>query len=273
MHLNGFPMKSIICFPLVLLFLSSCGKNQYRPRAELYIQKPGSKVEKAWVARNRFDQERRLLIPKLGGARWGAVQEYKEDGTIEFKDWWERDVKIEDLEASPSTVISKSWGKKKPTSPALPRLGLDQPLDLVPSSAPLPPFGLPPQPTDAASGIPELPALPPLGDPSALPPIDGPALPPIDGPALPPIDGPALPSVPVAPPAPSPFAPLPGALPGTLPEIGAPNNELPEAPPDAELPEAPPGAELPEAPPGAEPPPAEGNPLPELPADPFQNVP
>ncbi len=252
MHLNGFPMKSIICFPLVLLFLSSCGKNQYRPRAELYIQKPGSKVEKAWVARNQFDQERRLLIPKLGGARWGAVQEYKEDGTIEFKDWWERDVKIEDLEASPSTAISKSWGKKKPASPLPPRLGLDQPLDLVPPSAPLPPFGSQPEPTEPASGIPELPALPPLGDPSALPPIDAPALPPIDGP------------VPVAPPAPSPFAPLPGALPGTLPEIGAPNIELPEAPPGAELPEAPPGAELP---------PAEGNPLPELPADPFQNVP
>ena len=256
MHLNGFPMKSIICLPLVLLFLSSCGKNQYRPRAELYIQKPGAKVEKAWVARNRFDQERRLLIPKLGGARWGAVQEYKEDGTIEFKDWWERDVKIEDLEASPSTAISKSWGKKKPTSPGPPRLGLDQPLDLVAPSAPLPPFGLPPEPTDPASGIPELPALPPLGDPSALPPIDAPA--------LPPIDDPGLPSVPVAPPAPSPFAPLPGALPGTLPEIGAPNNELPEAPPGAELPQAPPGADLP---------PAEGNPLPELPADPFQNVP
>ena len=255
-------MKSIICLPLVLLFLSSCGKNQYRSRAELYIQKPGSKVEKAWVARNQFDQERRLLIPKLGGARWGAVQEYKEDGTIEFKDWWERDVKIEDLEASPSTAISKSWGKKKPASPGPPRLGLDQPFDLVPPSAPLPPLGSQPEPADPASGIPELPAVPPLGDPLALPPIDAPALAPIDGPGLPPIDGPG-PSVPVAPPAPSPFAPLPGALPGTLPEIGAPNNELPDAP----------GAELPEAPPGVELPPEEGNPPPELPADPFQNVP
>ncbi len=249
MYLHDFLMKSIICFPFVLLFLSSCGKNQYRPRAELYIQKPGSKVEKAWVARNQFDQERRLLIPKLGGARWGAVQEYKENGTIEFKDWWERDVKIEELEASPSTAISKSWGKKKPASTLPPRLGLDRPLDLVPPSEPLPPFGLQPEPTDPAPGIPELPSLPPLGDPSALPPTDAPALPPLD--ELPPIDGP----VPVAPPAPSPFAPLPGALPGTLPEIGAPNNELPEAPPGAELP------------------PAEGDPLPELPADPFQNVP
>ena len=33
------------------------------------------------------------------------------------------------------------------------------------------------------------------------------------------------------------------------------------------------GAELPEAPPDVELPPEEGNPPPELPADPFQNVP
>ena len=253
-------MKSIIYLSLVVLFLASCGKNQFRPRAELFIQKPGSKVEKAWVARNQFDHERRLLIPKIGGARWGAVQEYKEDGTIEFKDWWERDVKIEDLEAVPTTAISRSWGKGNQVSPGPPRLGLEQPIELEPPPASLPQFGVPPAGLDdvpagpANPSFPDLPPLPP-GDPSAFPPpIGGPALPPIDG--LPPmIDEPALPpdsSVP----APSPFAPLPGALPNQFPEIGEPNpNELPAVPP------------------GGDAQPEEENALPELPADPFAPLP
>jgi hypothetical protein len=248
-------MKSIIYFPLVVLFFASCGNNQYRPRAELFIRKPGSKVEKAWVARNQFDHERRLLIPKIGGARWGAVQEYKEDGTIEFKDWWERDVKIEDLEATPTTAIPKSWGAKNQVSPGPPRLGLDQPIGLGTPPAPVPSFGVPPAglgdiPAGPANpSFPDLPPLPP-GDPSAFPPID--ALPPIDG--LPPmIDEPALPPGSNVP-APSPFAPLPGALPNELPEIGAPN-------------------ELPAVPPGGDALPKEENTLPELPADPFEAVP
>lgn len=244
-------MKSFIHLSLIVLFLASCGKNQYRPRAELFIQKPGSKVEKAWVARNQFDHERRLLIPKIGGARWGAVQEYKEDGTIEFKDWWERDVKIEDLEASPTTAISSSWGEGNRVSPAPPRLGLEKPIELEPPSGALPPFGVPP----AGPANPAFPGVPPLPpeDPSALPlPIGGPALPPLDG--LPPmIDEPALPPDSNVP-APSPFAPLPGALPNEFPEIGEPND-------------------LPAVPPGGEAQPEEGNKLPELPADPFEPVP
>ena len=252
-------MKSIIYFSLVVLFLASCGKNQYRPRAALFIQKPGSKVEKAWVARNQFDHERRLLIPKIGGARWGAVQEYKEDGTIEFKDWWERDVKIEDLEAAPTTAISRSWGKENQVRPGPPRLGLEQPVELEPSSPPpfgVPPAGLEPAPADPANpALPDFPPLPPAGDPTALPPpIEGPALPPIDG--LPPmIDEPALPPGSNVPP-PSPFAPLPGALPNQFPEIGEPNpNELPAVPP------------------GGDAQPEEENALPELPTDPFEALP
>jgi hypothetical protein len=245
-------MKSIICFFLVVFFLASCGTNQFRPRAEQFIRKPGSKVEKAWVARNQFDHERRLLIPKIGGARWGAVQEYKEDGTIEFKDWWERDVKIEDLEASPTTAISRSWGKENQVSPAPPRLGLERPIKLEPSPVSLPPFGVPPAglgdiPAGSANpSFPDLPPLPPGGDPSALPPIEG--LPPmIDEPALPP--GSNVPG-------PSPFAPLPGALPNEFPEIDEPN----------ELPAVPPGGD-------AQPQPEEENALPALPADPFEAVP
>ena len=62
-------------------------------------------VEKAWMARHHYDSERRLLVPKVGGARWGSTQEYNEDGTLTYLDWWVRDVKMEDLEASPSTFV------------------------------------------------------------------------------------------------------------------------------------------------------------------------
>ena len=54
----------------------------------------------------------------VGGTRWGAIQEYKEDGTLEYKDWWVRDIKIEDLEPAPSTTLKISRNKnvwKKPT--------------------------------------------------------------------------------------------------------------------------------------------------------------
>ncbi|MBT5914863.1 MAG: hypothetical protein HOH60_00795 [Opitutae bacterium] len=69
--------------------------------------KPIATVEKAWLARHQYDHERRMLIPMIGGTRWGAVQEYKEDGTLEYRDWWIRDVKIEDLEARPSTLLKR----------------------------------------------------------------------------------------------------------------------------------------------------------------------
>ena len=125
--------KPPVCFFSVLL-LCSCDGNrfgdQYRSVSPAFDRKPVSKIEKAWIARHQYDHERRLLIPKLGGARWGAVQEYKEDGTIEFKDWWERDAKIEDLEAVPSTVLSapraqegkdilpQDWGFDRQTVPS-----------------------------------------------------------------------------------------------------------------------------------------------------------
>ncbi|HAW96991.1 MAG TPA: hypothetical protein DCX67_00490, partial [Opitutae bacterium] len=101
--LMGITGRGLPCLPLVLLlFFGSCGNQaayQYRPSSEELNLKAVSKIEKAWVARNHYDHERRLLVPKVGGVKWGAVQEYKEDGTLVFRDWWERDRKIEDLEA------------------------------------------------------------------------------------------------------------------------------------------------------------------------------
>jgi len=253
------PMKIPVCLLLGLLLLASCESNhsayEYRSISPALNRKPVSKIEKAWVARHQYDHERRLLIPKLGGARWGAVQEYKENGTMEFKDWWERDVKIEDLEASPSTVLTMP--KAKEGKNILPQLGFDR--QILPSDQSTPSSLPEPFP---ATGFPE---------PSGIPPIPGgdtpfPALPPPDG--LPPVD-PGIPSLP--PPlesnpiesGPSPFAPLPGSLPGELPDL-APPGDLP--PPDG----------LPE--PGGLPPMEEGqveeaNPFPALPPDPFEKLP
>ena len=76
-------------------------------------KKPVATVEKAWLARHKYDHERRLLIPMVGGSRWGAIQEYKEDGTLEYKDWWERDIKIEDLDPTPSTTLKINRNKNE----------------------------------------------------------------------------------------------------------------------------------------------------------------
>jgi len=261
-------MKSSVYLLLFLLFLGSCESNrsayEYRPISPALDRKPVSKIEKAWIARHKYDHERRLLIPKLGGARWGAVQEYKEDGTIEFKDWWERDVKIEDLEAAPSTALSMP--RVKEIQPIPPQLGFDR--QILPSGGDLPatvpgafpeatgfptPGGIPPIPADDAP-FPALPA------PEDLPPLDDPSLPPLD-PSLPPLPS-AIDSAPVEP-GTSPFAPLPGSLPGELPDLAPPGDLLP--PGDLPPPEG--------LPPMEEGQPEEGNPFPDLPPDPFEKLP
>ena len=254
----GITGRGLPCLPLVLLLLfGSCGNQaayQYRPSSEEVNLKAVSKIEKAWVARHHYDHERRLLVPKVGGVKWGAVQEYKEDGTLVFRDWWERDRKIEDLEAAPSTAVSIPRQEEKEAASA-PPLGLDSPIELPEDSALPGPF--PP---------PELPE--PVGFPTD-PTADGlPPLPPGEA-GLPPID--ALPAgeagQPSVEPTVSPFEPLPGALPGSLtepdPPPALPNDPpaLPNDPPDAAE-----GAEAaPELPPMEE---KEGE-LPPLPADPF----
>lgn len=101
-------MKSIFKGVLLLSFIAcaSCSSNSYSGEDPgISSSKQLSMVEKAWMARHHYDSERRLLVPKVGGARWGSTQEYNEDGTLTYLDWWVRDVKMEDLEASPSTFV------------------------------------------------------------------------------------------------------------------------------------------------------------------------
>ena len=91
-----------------MLIITGCGTSEthtYRNHSIEEYKKPVATVEKAWLARHKYDHERRLLIPMIGGTRWGAIQEYKEDGTLEYKDWWVRDLKVEDLEPAPSTTL------------------------------------------------------------------------------------------------------------------------------------------------------------------------
>ena len=100
-------LQSFLCL-LFAQFNFSCSSNSQSTYESKYGEqevKSLSKVEKAWLARHKYDKERRLLIPQIGGARWGAIQEYKEDGTLVYRDWWVRDVKIEDLESAPSTKV------------------------------------------------------------------------------------------------------------------------------------------------------------------------
>lgn len=101
-------MKTLAQGILLLVFSAcfSCSSNRYSSEDPRIISnKHLSMVEKAWTARHHYDPERRLLVPKVAGARWGSTQEYKEDGTLTYRDWWVRDVKIEDLEPAPSTFV------------------------------------------------------------------------------------------------------------------------------------------------------------------------
>lgn len=97
---------------LLLLFATiSCGqKNTVRAdQSNLGTSlkgQPPAYVQKAWDARYSYDPDRRLLVPEYAGSRWGAVQQYKEEGELVYQDWWVRDVRSEDLEGSPDTEIS-----------------------------------------------------------------------------------------------------------------------------------------------------------------------
>ena len=103
-------------FLIYTLFSWGCANNEtytYRSKEMGAYKKPVATVEKAWLARHKYDHERRLLIPMVGGTRWGAIQEYKEDGTLEYKEWWERDIKIEDLDPTPSTTLKIKRNKNE----------------------------------------------------------------------------------------------------------------------------------------------------------------
>ena len=201
-------MKLKISKLFVLFFLSiffnGCGsKDIYTYKAKEFNRpkKPIATVEKAWVARNKYDHERRLLIPMVGGTRWGAVQEYKEDGTLEYKDWWVRDVKMEDLQTRPATTLSTS--KKKKINPKTTLEGID--LESMPNAIPsvsiqstAPPSAIPVEPFPLPETLPS--------ENSDIPVSEAPFAPlPFDSsPSLP--EGNSLDSE-------SPFAPLPDVFP------------------------------------------------------------
>ena len=108
---------------LVLLLFCSCnaGKNySYRTQPPNLYSKPVAKVEKVWRAQHKYDPERRLIIPMIGGSRWGAVQEYKEDGTLVYREWWERDAKKEDLKTDGEPVTSDLPNAETPSEEEAP---------------------------------------------------------------------------------------------------------------------------------------------------------
>lgn len=94
---------------LAAIFFSACSFRENKVENEevsLSSNKPPAYIQKAWNARYDYDTERRLLVPKYAGSRWGAVQQYKEDGRLEYQDWWVRDLQVEELSAAPNTLIS-----------------------------------------------------------------------------------------------------------------------------------------------------------------------
>ncbi len=104
-----------LCFfffvSLVAASLSSCATRNLAEDHENSVSqmmgaKPPAYVQKAWSAKYVYDEEKRLLVPKYAGSKWGSIKEYREDGQLAYQDWWVRDVKVEDLNASPETQIS-----------------------------------------------------------------------------------------------------------------------------------------------------------------------
>lgn len=104
--LSGFAAFFLVSF---LWGCGGCsGSKQYAKRGESnerILRRPPAAVEKAWLARHQYDPERRLLVPRYSGARWGSILEYTEDENLVYRDWWIRDLKMEDLDAEPNTRL------------------------------------------------------------------------------------------------------------------------------------------------------------------------
>jgi hypothetical protein len=190
--MKEFLNKLIIITPL---FFCSCflRDNQdfrsYQPKP--YV-KPVAKVEKVWTAQHKYDPERRLVIPMIGGSRWGAVHEYKEDGTLVYREWWERDIKKEDLDNV--AVKESTFSNQKIES--VDETDIEQNAEVNITDSELPDVVEPkpdnvPTPFDEGDSVNELPMAPLPFD--SLPANDNPA------PSIPNND--------------SPFAPLPAELP------------------------------------------------------------
>ena len=190
----------------LVLFFQSCSKTNYQHEItaeQRLILNPPSMVEKLWLARHHYDEERRLIVPKVGGSRWGAVQEYTADGNLVYRDWWVRNLKVEDLEAAPSTEIEVV--REEDTSARPPVLGIsgievDQDGN-DPSEEPV----MVEQPE--ASATDPFPGDSPADDPFApVPAVEG-ALPEMSDPFAPLPDAGEAESTPTT--EPDPFAPLP----------------------------------------------------------------
>jgi hypothetical protein len=244
------------CLLSFTFFLGSCRSvAEYRGTRAPGFASPYrvAAVEKSWMARHTYDHDRRLLIPVHKGTRWGAVQEYKEDGSIVFRDWWVRNVKVEDLEANPETDVVQAE-KPEPASlpgdnsfvpasafpaptfePSIEPFSPNPVISTAPESAPFAPEPAPfsPEPFPVTDGTPEIApfALPPSGvgsggmtTPSPFTPLPG---------AVPsaPLPGTAMPAA----------APFPGVGPAAVPNpgpgappglgLGLPIMEQPFAPP------------------------------------------
>lgn len=94
---------------VIILLFTNCNhsaSNAKLREQETKLRRPPASVEKAWLARHHYDPERRLLIPRYSGARWGSILEFTEDETLVYRDWWIRDVKVEDLDAAPNTRLT-----------------------------------------------------------------------------------------------------------------------------------------------------------------------
>lgn len=190
---------------LVILFFQSCSNSRYRQDVSVeqrLIINPPSMVEKLWLARHHYDEERRLIVPKVGGSRWGAVQEYTADGNLVYRDWWVRNLKVEDLEAAPSMeieVVREEDSSSRPPVLGISGIDLEQPETdnseisngADDSNATFPPAGS----IDPFAPIPAVPndaIIPPTGEADPFAP-------------LPPMEEPDQ----NAPAEPDPFAPLP----------------------------------------------------------------
>jgi hypothetical protein len=101
--------RKLMSLSFLVLFTVSCGRHggqSPQSKQAAGSGEPPAYVQKAWDARYTYDADRRLLVPQYAGSRWGAVQQYKEEGVLEYQDWWIRDVRTEDLESSPDTIIT-----------------------------------------------------------------------------------------------------------------------------------------------------------------------
>jgi hypothetical protein len=113
MDLNSMYLRftKLLPFVSVALVLGSCAKKSDNT-LPVGLQnaskggRPPAHVQKAWDARYSYDADRRLLVPEYAGSRWGAVQQFKEEGHLVYQDWWIRDVRKEELDASPDTRIT-----------------------------------------------------------------------------------------------------------------------------------------------------------------------